>query len=971
MLTLLVALAAGPDAAAKKPLDHSVYDGWQSIRGTTISDDGKWIAYGIYPQEGDGTLYVTSTDHPATGQSTYKIERGNIVRFSADSHFLVVSQAPPFADTRAARNAAPGRPAAPGGGESAPAAPNAPVAGLVVLDLKSGQKFEKARVSTTRMALHDKGWVAYQLAPERRQGAPAGGAAPAGGGAARGGGARGGGAAGGGAQRRGGAAGGGGGAAPTPARGETWILRELATGKEQTFADVTSVEFDRDGTEMAYTVAAQDKTKNGVVYLDLKTGKKSAVASGAGRYLHATFSEDGRKLAYLSDNDAPEAKPPVLRLYAWDRGDTRPKAVAKLGDAGLNKDWAPADGALEFSRDDKRLFFQSAPKPVEAKPDPTPEADKAQIDVWNWQDPRLQSQQLMQAGRDRNRSFMACVELRSGRITEEATPALPSVTVGNHGDAEYGFAATNVPYELQDSWDTNQTDLYRVEVKSGRAMKLPAGTHSRALASPDGSSVAVFDLAAKTMTDFDLRTGAGHPVKLPKTSLTDVQDDHPDLAPTYGLGPYTSDGKWLVAEDENDVWLLDTTGKSDPKCLTDGFGRRWSYQLRLLPTNVDPEEGTVDVAKPLLLAARNLEDESSGVYSLAGGQLKRLVYGPKGYAVAAKAKSAETLAFTESSFDEFPDVWLTDTSWNSPVKLSAANSQAGQYRWGTCELIKWIGNDGQALKGLLYKPENMDPSKKYPMITYYYERNSQGLYGYHPPAPSASTINISLFVSNGYVVFVPDIDYKVGYPGPSAYSAIVPGVQAILARGFVDPKRLGLQGQSWGGYETAYLVTQTNMFAAAEAGAPVANMLSAYGGIRLESGVVREGQYEHGQSRIGGSIWEKPLQYLENSPLIWADRIQTPLMIMSNDADGAVPHEQGIEFFTAMRRLRKPCWMVVYNNEQHNLVERRNRKDLSIRLSQFFDHYLKGAPMPMWMSKGVPAVNKGKDYGLDLDPDAP
>jgi dipeptidyl aminopeptidase/acylaminoacyl peptidase len=199
----------------------------------------------------------------------------------------------------------------------------------------------------------------------------------------------------------------------------------------------------------------------------------------------------------------------------------------------------------------------------------------------------------------------------------------------------------------------------------------------------------------------------------------------------------------------------------------------------------------------------------------------------------------------------------------------------------------------------------------------------------------------------------------------------VPGVQAIVARGFVDPKRLGLQGQSWGGYETAYLVTQTNMFAAAEAGAPVGDMFAAYGGIRGESGVVREGQYEHGQSRIGGTPWDKPLQYLENSPVFWADRIETPLMIMSNDADGAVPHTQGIELFTALRRLRKPSWMVVYNNEQHNLVERRNRKDLSVRLSQFFDHYLKGAPAPMWMTKGVPAVNKGKDYGFDLDTSQP
>jgi dipeptidyl aminopeptidase/acylaminoacyl peptidase len=207
----------------------------------------------------------------------------------------------------------------------------------------------------------------------------------------------------------------------------------------------------------------------------------------------------------------------------------------------------------------------------------------------------------------------------------------------------------------------------------------------------------------------------------------------------------------------------------------------------------------------------------------------------------------------------------------------------------------------------------------------------------------------------------------VGYPGYSALSAIVPGVQSIVNRGYIDPKRLGIQGQSWGGYQVAYLVTQTNMFAAAEAGAPVGDMFSAYGGIRYGSGLVREMQYEHEQSRIGGTPWDSTLRFIENSPVFFADKVQTPLMIMSNDKDGAVPHTQGIELFTALRRLNKPSWMVVYNGEDHNIVERKNRKDFTVRLSQFFDHFLKGAPAPVWMTKGIAAVDKGKTMGLDLD----
>jgi dipeptidyl aminopeptidase/acylaminoacyl peptidase len=251
------------------------------------------------------------------------------------------------------------------------------------------------------------------------------------------------------------------------------------------------------------------------------------------------------------------------------------------------------------------------------------------------------------------------------------------------------------------------------------------------------------------------------------------------------------------------------------------------------------------------------------------------------------------------------------------------------------------------------------------MIVYFYERDSELLHSYRSPAPSASTINIPLFVSQGYVVLVPDIKYKSGYPGESAVGSILPATQEVLRRGFVDPKRVGIQGQSWGGYQVAYLVTETDMFAAGCAGAPVSNMLSAYGGIRGESGVVRQGQYEFGQSRIGESIWDAPLRYLENSPLIHADKVKTPLLIMSNDKDGAVPWQQGIEYFTALRRLDKRAWMLNYNGEAHNLVERRNRKDFSVRLSQFFDYYLKSGPLPVWMAEGIPALKKGRTMGTE------
>ena len=299
------------------------------------------------------------------------------------------------------------------------------------------------------------------------------------------------------------------------------------------------------------------------------------------------------------------------------------------------------------------------------------------------------------------------------------------------------------------------------------------------------------------------------------------------------------------------------------------------------------------------------------------------------------------------------------------AQLSDVASQQKEYNWLGVELVKWKMFDGKMSEGLLFKPENFDPKKKYPVIFYFYERNADGLYAYRAPAPSASTVNIAYFVSNGYLVFDPNIYYKDGEPGPSAYNSVVSAAKYLSKMPWVDSARMAIQGQSWGGYQVAYLITKTNMFRAAWAGAPVANMTSAYGGIRWGSGLNRQFQYEHTQSRIGANLWQRQDLYLKNSPLFSADKVNTPLVIMHNDADGAVPWYQGIEYFTALRRLGKKVWMLQYNGEDHNLVERKNRKDLSIRLSQFFDYYLKDAKPAKWIRAGLPATEKGKDWGLD------
>jgi dipeptidyl aminopeptidase/acylaminoacyl peptidase len=403
--------------------------------------------------------------------------------------------------------------------------------------------------------------------------------------------------------------------------------------------------------------------------------------------------------------------------------------------------------------------------------------------------------------------------------------------------------------------------------------------------------------------------------------------------------------------------------------MTNSFGR--ANNLRLRYTKLDPEEESVSKKNAMFLSAFNYYTKESGYYTLRPGKsenpVKLIIDKASFPGNLAKAKKSDVLIWQKGDFTNYPELYFSGMRFDNIRKISVTNPQQNINNWGTAELFEWMSFDRQKLQGILYKPENFDPAKKYPMIVYFYEKSSDGLYNYMPPAPSASIINRTFAVSNGYIVFVPDIPYKIGYPGQSCYNSVLSGTYALLEKySYIDKDRLGLDGQSWGGYQIAYLVTQTDLFACAYAGAAVSDMISAYGGIRWGTGMSRMFQYEKTQSRIGGTLWDKPLQFLENSPIFWVPKINTPLLLMHNDADDAVPWYQSIEFITALRRLDKPAWLLSYNEEAHNLLKRPNKKDISIRKMQFFDHYLKDSPMPYWMKYGISQTEKGKIDGYNL-----
>ncbi len=443
----------------------------------------------------------------------------------------------------------------------------------------------------------------------------------------------------------------------------------------------------------------------------------------------------------------------------------------------------------------------------------------------------------------------------------------------------------------------------------------------------------------------------------------DEENDVPDYPNAHGTAGWTERDESLLIYDRYDIWKFDPDAMKEPVNLTmNGRKNRISYRL----VKLDKEERVIDLNKPQLLKGFNEVTKGNGYYKArlsTAASPKELMAGNYMLRSISKAKNTDHVIYTMESFEQYPDLHYATLDFKKSIRLTHGIDQQKDYLWGTAELVSWISLDGRKLEGVVYKPADFDPAKKYPMIVSFYERNSETLFNYRMPEPHRSTIDYHLYNSNGYIVFNPDIRYVDGYPGESCYNCLMPGVAMLIGKGYIDEKAIGAQGHSWGGYQVAYLATRTDLFAAIESGAPVVNMFSAYGGIRWGSGLARSFQYEHTQSRLGGTPWSTPLRYLENSALFTMDKVQTPVLIMHNDADGHVPWYQGIEYFVAMKRLGKPCWMLNYTGEPHWPTKIANKIDFQKRMFQFFNHYLKKEAMPGWMSDGVPAVEQPYELG--------
>jgi dipeptidyl aminopeptidase/acylaminoacyl peptidase len=945
--TVIVVLSLGatlsPSAqSARRALTHGDYDAWRSIFTPTLTRDGRFLAYSYMPQDGDGELIVRDIKsgqerrepvgalpppplpNPEEVSDEPPAPRSVRILTTSDSRFLVATSFATKAATEQARRERK-RPE------------EMPKGDLLVMNLASNAVLRLPAAKTVQVPTRGGPWLAYL-----KEGDPpprASNAADA--------------------SREG--------AAPRVEYGTDLVLRDLPQGTERVFPDVLEFAFAKDGKTLLYAVSSKNADDNGVYAVTPGSAAAPTVLiGGKGKYSRLTWSRGDTEAAFTADQT----------VYRWQRGTPRAAAVVSSTTPGVTAPFVVSErGTLAYSRDGKKLYVPMAP-PARAARTPDPAEDRVLADLWHWTDDIIQPMQKVRASQERNRTYRGVYHIDGGKFVQLADTTLRTVNPSDDGTRAFGL--DDRQYRRMVDYDGNYNDIYLLDTATGARKMLvkqmrggggpggggPGGGGGPQW-SPDGKFAAfyqdkhwhIIDVGAATTRNATSALGV---------AVYDEDDDTPDPAGSYGNGGWTSDSKSFLVYDKYDVWQVFADGQP-ARNLTEGEGRKAKIEFRLqrLDAGDDNEDDVrgIDSTKPLYLRGASEETRASGFFqdSFSGSSApRRLLWGDKNYRVAARAADADVVVVTASRFDEYPDLHVTDSTFRAPIKASNGGSQVEKFTWGTGELVSFRNTDGVPLKAALYKPANFDPKKKYPMIVYIYEGLSQNVHNFVNPAPSHN-INFAYYVSNGYVILTPDIVYTEGQPGQSALKCVIPAVDAVVERGFIDESRVGIQGHSWGGYQIAYMVTQTNRFRAVEAGAPVGNMTSAYSGIRWGSGLPRQFQYEQSQSRIGKPLYDDPLKYVENSPIFHVKRITTPMLLLHNDADDAVPWYQGIEMYLALRRNDKEAYLFSYNGEFHGLRRRHNQKDFALRMQQFFDHFLKGSAKPEWMEKGIPYIEREEE----------
>ncbi|MBL8204036.1 MAG: S9 family peptidase [Blastocatellia bacterium] len=929
-------------AKAPRPLEFKDALGWKRVSSPTISNDGQWFAHKLVPNEGDSEVVLRRNKDGKEWRFPTGESQGfggppglsfgaSDVAFSDDGKWFAFSVSPTFKDGKRLRK------------ERKPLQNK-----VTVIELETEKKVEIEKVRRFAFSGENSAWIALH-----KYGADAGPAMPpAAAGAAP-----------------------GGATPPERATGSDLILRELASGNELNVGNVADFAFDKKGSWLAWTIDANEKSGNGIQVRNMSNGAVLPLDSDKAIYRGLNWTEKGEGLAAVKGVEDKGFEDKLYSVVAFNFTSGSPQKVTfnpkddKDFPAGLtispnrSPSWTEDMSAVMFGLHEVKRKKPGATPPTkegeeQAAPNPAAmmarrnqdEPEKPDLVLWHWQDKRLQSQQQVEEPRDKNFSYLATYRVAEKKFIRLADEALRTVNAAPK--QQYGIGLDTREYEMMGNLDGRRyQDVYVVDLKTG-ARKLALKKNRNAFgASPDGTQMLYFEDGHFFTYDLASNQSTNITAKIP-TSFWDTEDDHNVVKPPiFPLG-WTKDSKFVLLTDDWDIWQVPAKGGNAINLTVNGKKDKIRYQTRF---RLDPEEKGIDLTQPMYLRAYGEWTKKAGIARLEAGKpgTKMLMWDDASYGALMKAKKADSYLYSRDTFDESPTYFLADASLANGQKLTNANPQQKDFFWSSgSKLVDYTSAKGDKLQGALYLPANYQPGKSYPTIVYIYEKRSQGLNGY--VAPTFSGFNKSLYTSNGYAVFEPDITYKINDPGMSAVWCILPGLQAAIATGVVDKDKVALHGHSWGGYQTAFMVTQSDAFKAAIAGAPLTDMISMYNLVYWNSGGGNMAIFESSQGRFTTSPVDNPEAYIRNSPVFHAKNVKTPLIILHNDKDGAVDFTQGIEYFNQLRRLQKPVVMLQYKGENHGLRVPANMRDYAVRMKEFFDHHLMGKPAPQWWKDGVP-----------------
>ena len=922
-LLLLSLLFISTAFSQKKVIDHTAYDGWNTLKSEKISNDGNVICYEIKPHKGDGFLYI----YDVKSGDIDSIPRASRASFSGNSNFLAFKITPGYDTLRNCELEKVDKKKWPKDSM-----------GIYILASDSLMKFD--RISSFNVN-DESDWITFMsedndlklevVSKKKKRKKRC-------------------------KKNK---------EAEYTSTGNLLTIFNPVSGDRMEFKDVKSYEVSKNANQIAYST--HQKLETDSISLNIiSTSGTNGSWTGNQKYTDLTgfsFNEQETQLAFLNSSDSGEVKVHALKLM-----NLSSKGISSIADTAqaflVDGDAVSTNYSPRFTKDGAYLYFGSAEKPVEEPKDTLIESEKVKLDLWHYQEQRLQPQQLLDLKRDKRKTTLYIYDIASAKAVQLSDDTLDMRSKFDL-KGEYLFASSNESYAHTVNWTIphTQEDHYRVSVKTGESELIRIGTMYGGQLSPSGNYYTFYDWDKHNHFAINLSTKKETCLTCSVDNVLWEEDINgmPHKAYPSGLIGWDKDESVIYIQSEFDIWEYNFETNLTTS-TTHEEGSKSKIELR--PSEWSRDSTYVDFEN-MYVTGFDRKTKGTHFYTLTAHSghvdLNEAAYYDARLYPMRRSKDKSQMMLRKMTAIDYPNLFLAD-NFEAGKQISDANPQQKDYNWTTVELINWKSYDGIELEGLLYKPENYDPNKEYPLMVYFYELYSDRMHSHYTPRPTASIVFPTEYASADYFVFIPDIRYKEGHPAKSAYDCIMSGTDRVLELySNVDSTRMALQGQSWGGYQTAQLVTMTTRYKAAMAGAPVTNMFSAYGGIRWASGLNRQFQYEHTQSRIGYTIWERPDLYIENSPQFHLPNVETPLLIMHNDGDGAVPWYQGIELYTGLKRLGKTTWMLNYNGEQHNLMQNANRIDLSIRMRQFFDHYLHDKEAPLWLTDGIPAIVKGKE----------